>query len=90
MSLILKGFQNSNNRRYDCKVLKENGLFEDDENFSYRLIFKRDKALDEQALKVFLKEMMDAKQDWIENKQSYEYQYRVDGRGYILKSKSNR
>ena len=84
MSVVVKEFSNSKSRRYDAKILKENGLFEDDQNFSFRLMFYQTKELSEKELKDYVKQMLKAKKQWSEGKEYFTYNFQ-DGTGFINK-----
>ena len=83
MSIVVKEVRNSKNKRYDVVLLKETGLFEEDEKISFRLMFYQEKELSESEIKVYAKEMLAAKDEWTEGKQNYIYNYPNGGTGII-------
>jgi hypothetical protein len=83
MLLIVKEVRNSKNNRYDVSLLKENGLFEDDEKISFRLMFYQEKELSKAEIKAYAKEMLAAESEWKQGKQNYIYNYPDGGTGLI-------
>ncbi|HKK77075.1 MAG TPA: hypothetical protein VJ953_18495 [Saprospiraceae bacterium] len=83
MYLIVKEVRNSKNKRYDVELLKENGMFEEDEKFSMRLMFYQEKDLSKSEIKRLAQEMFSAKDKWKQGKQNYIYNFHNGGTGII-------
>lgn len=83
MSIVVKEVRNSKNKRYDVELLKETGLFEDDEKISMRLMFYQEKELSKDEIKAYAKEMLSAKTEWKQGKLNYIYNFQNGGTGII-------
>ena len=87
MSLFINDLQNSNDKRYDFQVKKENGLFQEDEQFKMRIVLREAVALTKAEIKKYVETILWLKDKSMlrENKKSFIFLLPINGSIFILK-----
>ncbi|MEO0338099.1 MAG: hypothetical protein AAF242_02690, partial [Bacteroidota bacterium] len=75
--------QNNQHAPHRRQLLKENGLFEDDEKISLRLMFYQENELTKDQIKLLAKEMLSSEANWKQGKRNYIYNFQNGGTGII-------